>query len=440
VTVALSRNRDYRLLWSSQALSEFGVNASTIALPLLVLATSGSAAASGLVLGVNAAAQLAAGLPAGAAVDRCNRKRVMVGCEAGQAFAAASLVGVLLWDAVSLAHIAIVAAVFGACTALFETAESASLPTIVAPGQLPTAIAMNSARANLGHLGGTAAGGFLFAVARFVPFAVDVVTHTAALLALVAVRLPARELPAAPTGGLGHEMAAGLRWVWRQRHIRVTMLCAVVLNLFFSAFYLVVIVVARSRGVPSGHIGVMAAMLGVGGVVGALLAPRIHRTASPYLSIAGVFWGLTLLTPVATVTRSGYLMGSLFFLMALLPPTANTTIMTQLLLATPDELRGRLSGVVTLVTGTAAVVGPVLGGLLAQTVSPDRAVLTCAAGIGASTLLATLSPTLRRFPRADQTGPGGDPRTTPSPTRDGRATAGRRRDIGNPLSTPDRRR
>ena len=62
--------------------------------------------------------------------------------------------------------------------------------------------------------------------------------------------------------------------------------CAVVLNLFFSAFYLVVIVLAHERGVPAGEIGVMAAMLGAGGIVGrarrAVPAPaaepvRVHR-------------------------------------------------------------------------------------------------------------------------------------------------------------------
>ena len=48
--------------------------------------------------------------------------------------------------------------------------------------------------------------------------------------------------------------AGRLHWVWRQRLIRVVALCAVGLNLFFHAFYLVVIVLAQQRGVPSGEI------------------------------------------------------------------------------------------------------------------------------------------------------------------------------------------
>src|SRR2546426_305219 len=88
----LSRNHNYQLLWGSQALSEFGVNASSIAFPLLVLAVTGSPGASGLVLGASAAAQLLAGLPAGALADRWHRKKVMLACEAVQAVTVGSLV------------------------------------------------------------------------------------------------------------------------------------------------------------------------------------------------------------------------------------------------------------------------------------------------------------------------------------------------------------
>ena len=409
MTVPLSRNREYRLLWVSQALSEFGANASLIAFPLLVLAVTGSAATSGLVLGTIAAAQLVAGLPAGAVADRWNRRTLMLVCEAGQAVAAASLVGALWWGTAGVAHMVAVAAVMGVCAALFQPAEEASLPNVVPPEQLAAAVSMNAARGYLGQLSGTAAGGFLFAVGRVVPFAVDVLTHAAAFVTLLFLRLPPREVVHRPVARLGPEMTAGLRWVWGHRHVRITAACAIVLNLFFSAFYIVVIVLAQARGVPAGEIGVMAAMLGVGGIVGALLAPRLQRLLSPYLSIVSVFWVLTVLTPVAVVVDGGYLMGLLFAAMAVLPPTANTTIITAQLLLTPDEMRGRLSAVMGVVTGVAAAAGPALGGVLVEVVSGDQAVLLCAGGMAVATALVTVSPTLRRFPRSEAEDPTGTP-------------------------------
>ena len=62
------------------------------------------------------------------------------------------------------------------------------------------------------------------------------------------VRIPTPAATPPPAGSLRREMLDGLSWVWQQRIIRVLMLCALVLNFFFTAFYLVIIVLARRRG------------------------------------------------------------------------------------------------------------------------------------------------------------------------------------------------
>jgi MFS family permease len=420
MTASLARNRNYQLLWGSQALSAFGINASTIALPLLVLAMTGSPAATGLVLGTSAAAQLLAGLPAGVLADRWNRKKIMLSCEAVQAIAAGSLVVALLWGVASLAYLVVVVAVMGVCAALFEPAEDACLPNLVPDEQLSTAVAMNSARGHLAQLSGTAAGGFLFAVGRFVPFAVDVLTHTVAFFFLVFLRIPPRKEVLKPAGNLGREMVAGLRWIWQQRPVRTIGALAVALNLFLAAYFVIIIVVAQARGVSAGEIGIMAAMLGVGGIMGALIAPYLHQRMSPYLSITAVFWVLTALTPVALFISNGYLMGALFAGMAFLVPTANTTIETYQLLLTPDELRGRMSGALGVVTGIAGSAGPALGGLLLEMVSGNHAILLCAAGVGTITLFATTSSTLRAFPRVVSIDDG----DTPSAVRHSKTSIG----------------
>ena len=397
--VPLSRNRNYRLLWVSQVLSGVGVSASVIAFPLLVLALTGSAAKSGLVLGGITAAQLLAGLPAGALADRWNRKAIMLSCEATQMVAAISLVAALWWNVVPIAYLIVVGAVMGICAALFRPAEDAYLPQVVPTDQLSAAVALNTARGSVAQLSGTSAGGFLFAIARFVPFVADAVAHGVACALLIFLPVPPRKARTAPTRDLKREIVTGLRWVWEQRHIRVTALCAVVLNLFMSAFFLIVIVLLQAWGTPSGQIGIIAAMLGVGGLLGAVLASIVAQKISPYVSIIAVLWGLGVLTLAAAFASNRWLLGALFVVMALLPPTANTTIMTRQLLLTPDELRGRLSSVLTIATGVAAALGPVLGGLLASAFSGTHAVLVCAAGIGAVAVVATASPTLRSFPR-----------------------------------------
>lgn len=410
---SLSRNRNFALLWTSMLSSEFGFSAAAIAIPVLVLTINGSAVDAGLVLGTVATAQLAAGLPAGALADRWNRKAIMLGCEAAQATAGASVVAAIALHELSIGQLVVVAAVIGVSAALFEPAEDASLPNIVPEQQVQKAVAMNAARTSLARLAGTGAGGFLYAVGRVVPFAVDMVSHAAAFCALTFLRLPVREVERQPISALHREMLEGLRWMWRQRLIRVTTLCAVVLNFFFAAFYIIVIVLARHRGIATGQIGVMAAMLGAGGLAGSLLAPVLTEKLSPFLSIASVFWILTVLTPVAIFLGNGYLLGALLLVMALLPPTANTTIVTRQLLTTPDDLRGRLSGALGLIAGVAAAAGPMLGGVLIGLVPGNEAVLICAAGMAAITVLVTMSPTMRAFRRIEPADDSGQPLTVP---------------------------
>lgn len=114
---------------------------------------------------------------------------------------------------------------------------------------------MNAARTSAGQLSGTALGGFLFAVGRAVPFLFDVAAHVFAFLSLLFVRLPRRPERAenGPPQHLGREIAEGLRWVWTRPPLRATVLCVVCLNLFFSAYYLVIIVLANERGCRPGR-------------------------------------------------------------------------------------------------------------------------------------------------------------------------------------------
>src|SRR5215467_10486878 len=84
-------NRDYMLLWSGQVVSLIGTEASTLALPLLVFALTGSAAQAGFMGAVRAVPYLLFSLPAGALVDRWNRKRTMIICDAGRAMSLASI-------------------------------------------------------------------------------------------------------------------------------------------------------------------------------------------------------------------------------------------------------------------------------------------------------------------------------------------------------------
>src|SRR5436305_5158531 len=79
------------LLWSGQVISSIGTQASQLAFPLLVLALSRSPAQAGFTGALRALPYLIFSLPAGALLDRWDRKRVMIVCDTGRALSLASL-------------------------------------------------------------------------------------------------------------------------------------------------------------------------------------------------------------------------------------------------------------------------------------------------------------------------------------------------------------
>src|SRR5947208_2816876 len=79
---SLWRNREYMLLWSGQFVSILGGGISGITYPLLVLRLTHSPAQAGILEAVASLPFLLFSLPAGALVDRWNRKRLMILCDA----------------------------------------------------------------------------------------------------------------------------------------------------------------------------------------------------------------------------------------------------------------------------------------------------------------------------------------------------------------------
>ncbi|MEV7603725.1 MFS transporter [Kitasatospora sp. NPDC089797] len=398
--------RGFTLLWASQAFSEFAYSTSLIVLPLLVLTLTGSPSQAGVIGFVDAAAMLLAGLPAGVVADRYDRRRVMLWCEGAMAAVFGGLV-LLFWAGpVSLAPLVLLALVNGAATAVVLAAGEAMIPGLVPEERLSNAVAMNSARTYAGQLAGTSAGGFLLAAKQALPFAVGFLAHLGGLVLLLFLK-PQRPSPApAPDpdpgssepGGGRREFLEGVRWIARHPFLRLGLLCATAVNFFFGLVYFVVIASARTGGVGSGPIGVLAALLGVGGLLGALAAPLLQRVLTGARPVLTVLWLSALLTVGIATLPGTYTPGVLLGLIAFAAPTSNAYFTTAQLRLTPDSHRGRVISVAAICSGAGGAVAPLAGGLLLDHAGRLTGLLGCAAALGVLALGAALSPALRNAP------------------------------------------
>ena len=211
--VPLRRNRDFLLLWSGQVVSTVGSEVSQLAYPLLVLALTHSARDAGIVGFARALPFLLLYLPAGAFVDRWDRKRVMLAADAGRALALGSVAVWLAFGRPPLTWLALTSFVEGSLFVFFQLSESAALPQVVPREQLSQAIAQNQARQQGAGLVGSPLGGALFGISRLVPFAADAVSYAVSFVSLLFVR-PAFQGERSPEDrNLRSDVLVGLRWL-----------------------------------------------------------------------------------------------------------------------------------------------------------------------------------------------------------------------------------
>jgi MFS family permease len=397
----LRRNRDFRLLWISQAISSVGSRITLIALPLLVLALTGSPARAGVIGFVQTLPFLVFFLPAGALVDRLDRKRLMLGSDAVRITAFATLVIAILMGEPSLWHIAAVALLEGAFFVLFDLSEAAALPLIVPKEQLPTAIAQNQARLHGADLAGQPIGGFLFEIGRVWPFVVDAVSYVVSFVLVAFIRPKLQEDREPDDIRLRQAVAEGLRWVWKQTFLRSVIILVGGSNFVFNGVMLVLIVRARELDASASTIGLLLACNGVGAIVGAGVGPAIQRTVPTRFVVMGSMW-LWFFTIAGMAPLSNIpLIGVLLFLSATGGPIFNVATGSYIYALAPDRLQGRVRSVSRAIAWGMVPLGTLAGGFLAEALGGAAALAWLAAIMFVVAVASTLTRSIRHAPSID---------------------------------------
>jgi predicted MFS family arabinose efflux permease len=391
----LWRNRNYLLLWSGQAISSVGGEASQLAFPLLILAVAHSPAQAGLAGALRALAYLLLGLPAGALVDRWDRKRAMMLCDAGRALALGSIPLALTFNALTMAQIYVVSLVEGALYVFFTLAESAALPRVVAKSQLPAATAQNEVTGGVVTLLGPSLGGTLFGVARALPFLVDAVSYAFSVLSLSWIRLPFQEERKPQTQSLRADMREGLVWLWREPVIRTIALLHSGVVLSYSGMMLLVLVIAERQHTAPYAIGLMFGLSGIGGIIGALLGSQVQKRLGLGPIMFYAFLGFSLLWPLYGIVSSPLALGFILGAFWVVDEIYDVAQISYRLALIPDALRGRVNGAFRLLIFSCDALGVGLTGLLLQQVGVGLTVAIFEAALLLLTAAALLSRSLR---------------------------------------------
>jgi MFS family permease len=360
--------RDFRWLWSSSTLSNLGDGLLLAAGPLLVTTLTRDPFAVALAVFVQWLPGVIVGIPAGAIVDRSDRRRLTIVVNVLRAGVLVGLASTIATGLVSLPILYIALFVLASAESFSDNASSALIATSVPKAHLGVANArLSGARIVANDLAGPPIGAFLFGAGMAAPFAADAIMVLAAAALIGRMTAPAFTPVPPEDRHLRREIAEGMRWLWRHPPIRALALTIFFFNVTFGAAMSVYVLLAMERlGLGEVGYGLLITAGAVGGLIGSAAYPTLERRfALATLMRAGLVLETATHLVLATTT-SPLVAGAMMLIFGIHEVVWGTTSTTVRQRAVPASLLGRVSSVYMLASLGGLVIGAPIGGLLAQ--------------------------------------------------------------------------
>lgn len=362
-----SLGRNFQKLLGAAGISNIGDGVLSAAFPLVVASITRDPI---LVAGATVAQTLPwfmLALISGALVDRMDRRKVMVITDTLRAVLIAVLGVAVAADAINLPIIYLVAFGLGTAETFFDTSAEAVLPSLVKRSQIETANGRIQGVEWVGNaFAGPPLGALLFGFTASLPFFFDAGTFLVAalLIFLISGSFKVERVDDKP---LREEITSGLRWLFHQRVLRTLAAMAGVTNLFVMGVISIFVLFAQDiLQVSDAGYGLLLATLGVGGLTGAILAPRLIPIIGPGTTIQVVVVVQAAMILIFGLNSNPWIAGMLMALFGFLIVGWNVVSVSLRQNLTPDALRGRVSSAARMVSWGTQPLGAVVGGLIAS--------------------------------------------------------------------------
>ncbi len=362
--------------------------------PWLIYELSGSKA----YLGINALAQAipatALVLLGGVIADKLDQRKLLIGVQASYMTLLAIMAGLALTETLQVWHIFVIAFIQSAVGSFENPARQSMFPHLVPREAMPNAVALNAAIHPATRIGAPVVGGFLLA---FVLGATDspriaagtVLLVTLAGMSVYAFMLTQVKLPPivrARSSGVIQDMAAGVRFIMRNR-VFTFLIGLAYYHMFFgvSMSILFPVIAKDVLHVGPDSLGFMWGAMGLGSLIGVIAASNLSDPRYQKLVLGGGQLSLGIGMIGFAITPIYWLSLGLLFLLGAGSSAFNVSIQQNLQLLVPNEFRGRVLGVWSIVHSSIRPLGEMqFSGVAALASAPIALVLSGAMVIGSA--------------------------------------------------------
>ena len=375
-TTPLRLDRDFRWLWTGQAINGIGSQITRLALPYQVYVLTNSTLAIAALTLFQLVPILVFSLGAGSIADAVDRRRMLRITQLGLMACSATLAILAFQPSVPLPLLFLVAFASAAFASLDQPARSSAIPRLVPRNRLPAAIALGQLNFQIASVVGPTVAGILIATVGLPgAYLVDVASFAASLGALAAIS-PIPPLVGAARPGLA-AIREGLRFAIQRRVILATYvidLDAMIFGMPTSLFPVLALDVFHAG--PQG-LGLLAAAPSVGALLGALLSGWVSSVRRVGLAVilAVAVWGVAI--TLFGLSEFSFLLALFFLAIAgaadVLSAVFRSTIVQ---LAAPDHLRGRISSIHILVVTSGPRIGDIEAAAVASVIGAQASVVS----------------------------------------------------------------
>ncbi|MCC6315178.1 MAG: MFS transporter [Thermomicrobiales bacterium] len=392
---ALARYPVFRRLWFASVAGSVGQWMQQIALGWLALVMTDSAAFVGLVSFAAGAPYLIVGPLGGALIDRVDRRKLMLVCQALAALLALAVAADVIAGTIQPWRLIAAGVLNGCLQAILTPTQQSLVPLLVDRADLTNAIGLTSAGQNLTRIAGPSLAGLIIGfVGVGQTFVLQAVASAIAFALVLGIALPTRP----PAAAAGRGVFDGIRLIAARPDLRALFLLAAIPAFFVFPYLGFLNIFARDiLQIGASGLGLLMAASGAGAVIGSLLVAARSRSESVgrQLVAATIIYGVVLMA--MSLSHSVPLTMALLFTAGLLGAAFMSANNAAIQHRISDDVRGRVMGAYLLTFGLMPLGALPLGFLAARIGAPMAVFVGAALSTALSAWLGFSSRALREI-------------------------------------------
>ncbi|HKP02886.1 MAG TPA: MFS transporter [Chthoniobacterales bacterium] len=367
-TFSALKHRNFRLFFSGQLISFTGTWMTTTAQGWLVYQLTGSKALLGVVAAAASAPMLFFATWGGWVADRYPKRSVVVVTQICSMLLSLAMAA-LVWSKVVQPWHIIVLAILGGITMAFDMpARQSFVIEMTSHEDLMNAISLNSSAFNCARIVGPSIAGLLMAhIGIAACFFVDGISFIPVIAGLLLMRLPKKTARIESDSGPLGQALEGFRYVWSHARVLTILSLFAVVGIFGWSYSVLMPAFAHDvLHLGANGYGLLMAGSGVGALAGALtVASAGHIIPTRKMALGGV-WIFSITLMLFALNKNLYIGVALLAIVAFGIVLYFSTSNTVLQFIVPDEMRGRVMGIWTLIFGGMIPLGSLQAGVMAD--------------------------------------------------------------------------